>query len=347
MALRTRRLVLDMDDPRPRMRVPDTLEDRLRAVLTFGWELVRVRGAASGLGDGALDASPTAVEAVRDAEVYLGYGAPAAIIEAGGGLRWVHSGTAGVAGAITPQLKRSGIVFTNSAGVHAPAVAETVLAMILHFARGFDVAVRAQAEGCWASEPFEAEPSVAREIDGATVGVIGYGGIGREVGRRAAALGMNVLGLRRRPARVEHDDVATILHGRSGLERVLAESDYVVLAAPETAATVRLIDTRALERMKKGAVLVNVSRGALVDEEALVRALRAGRLRGAALDVAVREPLPEGHPFWKLPNVLLTPHVSAATDRFWEREAELILDNIGRYLKGRELRNVVDLEAGY
>ena len=336
-----------MDDSRPIMRLPDGLEERLRAALTFGWEVVRVRAATSGRGDGVADASPEAIEAARDAEIYLGFGAPASIVAAGECLRWMHSGTAGVSGAITPALRESGIVFTNSAGVHAPAVAESAIAMMLHFARGFDVAVRAQAAGEWRSEPFEAEPSIAQELAGATLGIIGYGGIGRETARRASALGMRVIAARRRASKQEVDEVGTtIVAGRDGLDRVLAEAQYLLLSAPETAETRGLMSGPAFERMRRGAVLVNVSRGALVDEEALVRALRAN-LRGAALDVFATEPLPASSPLWRMPNVLVTPHVSGFTARFWERETKLLLDNLERYLKGRLLRNVVDLTAGY
>lgn len=337
-----------MDDPRPLMRMPDELEDQLRATLTFSWELVRVRGSATGRGDGAGSLGREALEAVRSAEIYLGYGASESMLRAADGLRWVHSGAAGVASAITPTLRAAGVVFTNSAGVHAPAVAETALAMILHFARGLDVAVRSQAGGEWRTEAFDAQPSVARELAGSTLGIVGCGGIGRAAGRRAAALGMRVLGVRRRRgAPAEADHFADVGSGRAALDRVLAESDYLLLAAPETAETRGLIDARALERMRRGAVLINVSRGGLVDEEALVRALRAGALRGAGLDVFATEPLPTGHPLWRMPGVLITPHVAGYSERFWERESELILDNLGRYLRGRELRNVVDLDAGY
>ena len=346
--LRTRRLVLDMDDVRPILRLPDGFEERLRAALSFGWELVRIRSQSTGRGDGVATISPETLEAVRDAEVYLGYGAPEPVLRAAEGLRWIHSGTAGVSSAITPLLRESGAIFTNSAGVHAPAVAESALAMMLHFARGLDVAVRAQAAGEWRAEAFEALPPVVRELAGATLGIIGYGSIGRETARRACDLGMQVVGLRRRAGREPASDgLASIVSGRAGLDRVLAESDYIVVAAPETRETRGMIDGPALERMRTGAVLVNVSRGALVDEEALVRALRSGRLRGAALDVFATEPLPASSPLWRLPNVLITPHVSSFTTRFWEREAELILDNLGRYMKGRPLRNVVDLGAGY
>ncbi|HEX6589591.1 MAG TPA: D-2-hydroxyacid dehydrogenase [Longimicrobiales bacterium] len=345
--LRTRRLVLDMDDARPLMAMPPGIEERLRAALTFGWEVVRIRARTSGRGDGVSDASPEAVEAVRDAEIYCGYGAPESIIRAGDCLRWVHSGTAGVSGAITGTLRESGVVFTNSAGVHAPAVAETAIGMMLHFARGFDVAVRAQAAAEWRVAPFESTPGVVRELAGATLGIFGYGGIGRETARRAAALGMNVVALRRRGGGPVADPHATVLTGRAGFDRLLAESDYLLLSAPETRETRGVIGAAALEQMKRGAVLINVARGTLVQEEALLRALRDGALRGAALDVFATEPLPPSSSFWRLPNVLITPHVSSFTARFWEREGDLLLENLRRYLKGQPLRNVVDVVAGY
>lgn len=345
--LRTRRLVLDMDDARPVMSMPLGIEERLRAALTFGWELVRVGTRSSGRGDGMSEASAETLAAVREAEIYFGFGAPEGLVRAGECLRWIHSGTAGVSGAITPALRESGIVFTNSAGVHAPAVAETAIGMMLHFARGFDVAVRAQAAAEWRVEPFENVPTIARELSGATLGIFGYGGIGRETARRAVALGMQVLAVRRRGGGPVADEHATVVNGRAGFERMLAESDYVLLAAPETRETRAVIGAAALERMKRDAVLINVSRGALVQEEALLRALRDGALRGAALDVFATEPLPPASPLWRLPNVLITPHVSGFTTRFWEREAALLLDNLRRYLKGQPLRNVVDLAAGY
>ncbi len=135
--------------------------------------------------------------------------------------------------------------------------------------------------------------------------------------------------------------------GEEGLQKLLAESDYVGLTLPATAETRGLLGAGELARMKPGAVLVNVARGSIVDEPALIEALRTGRLRGAALDVFAEEPLPPDSPLWELPNVLVLPHVSAVTPRFWRREADLLLDNLDRYLAGRPLRNAVDKELGY
>lgn len=339
------RIVVDFADRRAIYRIPTWAVERLRASLPHGWEVHVVASPADGRSDGGETASAEALEAVRAADAYFGFGVPAAILRAGAGLRWVHSGTAGVGASLTPEMLASDVVFTNSAGVHAPAMAETVLGMMLHFARGLDLAVRAQAAGRWEKGRLDREDAPVREVAGSTVGIIGYGGIGREVAVRVRALGARVLALKRRPA--APDAGVEILAGGDGLSRLLEGSDYLVLAAPETPETRRLIDAAALARMRPDAVLINVARGGLVDEDALVAALLAGRLRGAALDVFTVEPLPESSPLWRLDNVLITPHMSAYTHRFWERECALLEENVARFLAGRPLRNVVDKRAGY
>lgn len=339
------KLVVDFADRRPIFRIPDRVIDGIRAGLPSDWTVHVVAAPVDGTADGGTSASVEAVEAVRDAEVYFGFGVPAAVLRAGPGLRWVHSGTAGVGGALAAEMLARDVLFTNSAGVHAPAMAETVVGMILHFARALDFAVRAQAAGRWDKARLDGEDPPVREVAGSTVGIIGYGGIGREVATRALALGARVIATRRR--RIEVDEPVEIVHGEDGLERLLGESHYVVVSAPETPETRGLLDAARLGRMRRDAVLINVARGSLIDEAALADTLRKGRLRGAALDVFTTEPLPASSPFWRLDNVLITPHASAYTTRFWERERALIEENIERYLDGRPLRNVVDKRAGY
>lgn len=337
-------LVLNLADRRPIYDLPRDLVPALEATLPATWQVRSIEALADGTGDGGGEPDPSTLEAVRDAEIYMGFGVHPAILRAGAGLRWVHSGTAGVGSSLTPEMLAHEAVFTNSAGTHGPPMAETVIGYILHFARGFDFALEGQGRGSWWKEPFDVAGAPVREVAGSTVGIIGLGGVGREVADRARALGARVLGLKRSPARIEGVEVVT---GAAGLDRVLLESDYLVLTAPETPETRGLIDAAALARMKPDAVLINVARGALIDDAALLGALEEGRLRGAALDVFAIEPLPDGHPFWSAPNLLVTPHVSAYTPRFWEREAALILDNVRRYLEGMPLRNVVDKRAGY
>src|SRR5690554_1969132 len=221
-----RRLVIDFADRRPLWRIPAWAIERITACLPAGWAVRVVESPADGTGDGGLHASPEALAAVADAEVYLGFGVPPDLLRAGPALRWVHTGTAGVGSLLTRDLLERDVILTNSAGIHAPAVAETVLAMILHFARGLDFAVRAQAAGVWAKEPLDRADSPVREVAGSVTGVVGYGGIGREVARRVVALGGRVLGVRRRPDVPAPREPGIEVHGPEGLGRLLEVSDY-------------------------------------------------------------------------------------------------------------------------
>jgi phosphoglycerate dehydrogenase-like enzyme len=342
-----RRVVFNMRDERPVWSPPAWVTTRLRDALPGDWHLVEIAAPVSGRGDGG-GLNDEALAAVRGTEVYLGLGLPRPLLRAAleppSSLRWIHTGTAGVASLLHPELRAHDITLTNSAGVHGPAMAESVLGMMLFFARGLHHAVRAQQRRTWDTAPFEAADSGIGELAGATLGIIGYGGVGRELARRAGALGMHVLATRRRP---EPDPLANVLDGEDSLHRLLAASDVVVVTTPSTPETRGLIGAPELATMRTGAVLINVARGDIVDEDALIATLRAGHLRGAALDVFATEPLPADSALWGLDNVLVLPHVSATTPRFWEREIELILDNLERYLAGRTLRNVVDPDAGY
>ncbi len=352
------RAVLDMADRRPIWAMPDWVPQRLREAFPSDWELVVVEEETDGSGDGAGRVSDAVLDAVSTAEVYFGYGIGAELLS-GGTLDWVHSGAAGVGSSLTPEMLASPVLFTNSAGVHAPPMAETVLAMILFFGRGLDLAVRSQRLGRWDKDAFYRAGAPMGELAEATVGIVGFGGVGQEVARRVAALGARVLAARRGPPPPGLADLEPlvgdgrmgeridVLHGESGLDTVLRDSDIIVLAAPETVETRSMIDARALGRVKEGALLINVARGKLVDEAALVRSLESGHLRGAGLDVFAREPLPQDHPLWSLPNVLITPHVSAVTRGFWDRETALMTENVRRYLGGETLLNLVDKQAGY
>lgn len=347
-----RRLVLNMAEERPMYSIPGWAVEEIRAALPDGWEMTVVDEPADGRGDGA-DDSPgarAAMEAVRGAEVYLGFGVPeplfaAATDGAEARLRWVHSGSAGVGGSLHAAMRASDVVFTNSAGIYAEPMADTVLAMILHFARGLDIAVRAQADRRWNQAPYDTTDAPVRELAESTLGIVGLGGIGRAVARRGVALGMTVVATRRRGT--EGPDGVEVLSGPGALDPILPRADYLVLAVPQTDETRAMIGARELAMLPEGAVLVNVGRGALVDEPALVQALQGGRLRGAGLDVFATEPLPADSPLWVLPNVLATPHVSGASHRYWRRQTDLITHNLRRYAAGETLRNTVDKNAGY
>lgn len=355
------RYVLDMADRRPIWAMPDFVPERIRDALPAGWELRVLEEETDGSGDGATRVSEAVLAAVAEADVYSGYGIPAELLEAGSGLRWVHSGAAGVGSSLTPTMMESPVVFTNSARIHAPPMAETVLAMLLFFGRGIDIATESKRRAEWSAESYYVAGAPLSELSFSTVGIIGFGGIGREVARRVASLGGRVIATKRtvRPG----DEALTPVYGEGslaeritvlphpeGLDRLLRTSDAVVVAAPDTPETRGLIDAEALSKMKSSAVLVNVARGRLVDEAALIDALKSGRIRGAGLDVFSKEPLPAESPLWDLPNVLMTPHVSAVSRGYWEREVALIVRNLERFLADRPLsewENVVDRRAGY
>jgi phosphoglycerate dehydrogenase-like enzyme len=355
-----RRLVVDMRDRRPVWMMPAWALAELEADLPEGWELFVAQSFADGSGDGSGIASEEVLEAVKGARFYLGFGIAPEILRAGAeSLEWVHSGAAGVGSSLHPEMLRSRVRFTNSAGIHGPPMAETAVGMLLHFFRGLDFAVAAQREGRWDNAPFLEADTPVRELGSSTVGILGYGGVGREVAGKVRALGGRVLGLRRSPTRdglpaapsgLPVDDLGVeLLHGDGGLDRLLQESHALVVTAPDTPETRGVLSRERIRRLRRGAVVLNLARGRLVDEDALLEALNDGHLRGAGLDVFSTEPLPRESPFWRLPNVLITPHVSAVTRGFWRREMDLILENLRRVLADPEapLRNEVDRSAGY
>jgi len=346
----SRELLVWMHAPEyPIWSMPPGSRERIRAELPETWSLRFLEEEGYFAGDGARRVPDTLLEAIREAEVYCGFGIPREAFLAAERLRWFHSGAAGVGSSLFPEMRESDVTFTNSAGLHAEPLAEHALALMLHFARGLDVAVAARERREWSHDRLAGRGSPVRELAGRTVGVVGYGGIGSAVGRRAAALGMRVVGTRARPDR--RPDEVERMWGPEGLGELLGTSDFVVLTLPETAGTRGLIGEEELARMKEGAVLINVSRGGILDEEALVRALGRergeGGLRGAGLDVFEREPLPPESPLWRLENVVVTPHSGAVSPRFWERQTELLVRNLHRYLEGRPLLNTVDKRRGY
>jgi phosphoglycerate dehydrogenase-like enzyme len=279
-------------------------------------------------------------------------------------LTWVHSATSGVERALTPAALARDVLVTNARGVFSRPIAEHVLLMILAISRHLPDLVELQRERTW-------QPLEGRELRELTIGIVGYGSLGRSVASLASAFGSRVVAMRRRPesgdaasavggaapspgteAPADGDDfpVAPRLDrvvGPDGLHELLAESDFVVLAAPLTAETEGMIDEAALAAMKHDAWLINVARGRLIDDTALIRALRDHRIGGAALDTFRDEPLPQTSPYWELPNVILTPHTAWSSARVLDRSIDLFCDNLVRFSRGEPLRNVVDPEAGY
>jgi D-2-hydroxyacid dehydrogenase (NADP+) len=263
-------------------------------------------------------------------------------------LKWIHSTAAGVGQLMYPELRASKIEVTNARGVHRVPMAEHILGTLIALSRRFPDCVRYQRQSRWSQQdlwdgvPWFLRP---RELRGQTVLFIGFGTIGREVAKLAQPLGVRISAVTR-SGRAD-SNLAEQVFPASRLHEALPQADFAILAAPETPETRQMMGENEFALMKPSAYFVNVSRGALVDEPALIRALEQRKLAGAALDVASQEPLPPDNPLWKLDNAFITPHVSAASDRLWERQTELLLENLERWFSGRELLNRVDVARGY
>ena len=261
-------------------------------------------------------------------------------------LRWVHSATAGVERVLTPAGRARGLLITIARGVFSGPIAEYVLMMILAVSRRLPQLLELQRERTW-------QPLQGTELRDVTVGIVGLGSIGRAVAELAAGFGCRVIATRRTAAGVagadglDGLDGVEIVGGPDALPGVLGRSDFIVLAAPLTPETENLIDATALAAVKPGAWLINIARGRLVDERALLRALREGPLGGAVLDTFREEPLLASSPFYDLPNVIVTPHTAWSSGRVLDRSVELFCDNLARYAAGVPLENMVDPEAGY
>jgi len=270
---------------------------------------------------------------------------PADIVPRAPKLKWLQLTSAGVDRLLDAPVVQSHVTVTTASGIHAVPISEYVIGAMIAFAKGFPRAMRAQAERSW-------QPYWPEELEEKTVGIIGVGAIGARVAQIARALGLRVLAMRRSAQRrlagpETGDPSIDEMLPPSDLPYLLGESDYVVLALPLTPESRGMIGEAELRAMKPSAVIVNIARGAIIDEPALVRALKEGWIAGAALDVFSREPLPSDSELWALPNVLLTPHISGGTPRYMERAVRLFCDNLRRYLDGQPLLNVVDPQRGY
>ena len=243
--------------------------------------------------------------------------------------KWIHTLAAGVESLPFDLLRRSEIVVTNSRGLYADALGEFAIVAMLWFAKDLRRLIRNQAARQW--EPFNVE-----RLEGKTVGIIGFGGIGQAIGRRASTLGMHVISVRRQQE-----------FGDPSIDDAIADSDYVVLSTPLTPSTFRLMSRERIASMRRNAVLINVSRGQIVDETALAEALAKHEIRGAALDVFEVEPLPIESPLWALDNILISPHSADHTDDSHHRAMTFFIENLRRFQRGESLENVVDKEQGY
>jgi phosphoglycerate dehydrogenase-like enzyme len=287
----------------------------------------------------------TLAEQIVDADALCSMRITSGLFRAAARMKWIHSLAAGIGGLMIPEVLSSEVLITNARGVFSTVMAEHTLGMILAFSRRLLDSYRLQQHHQWGRDALWAlQPSMG-EIRGKTLGIIGYGSIGREIATRARALGMRILALKKDPSKgVEHADHVLTLGQRHEL---LKESDFVVLALPHTPDTKQVLGEAEFNVMKPSAYVINIGRGKLIDEGAMLSALQEGRIAGAALDVFSTEPLPEDHPLWEQPNVLITPHSAAIFPEFWPRSLALLAENIRRFRSGETLKNLVDKKRGY
>jgi phosphoglycerate dehydrogenase-like enzyme len=298
--------------------------------------------------DVAFDSPPDRAgldRALPGADIVLGWAVDADNFGRAKRLRWIQVTAAGVGSLLFPALVESDVVVTNGRGIHAVAMAEHTLGVILAFVRKLHLARDEQMRRRWTQKELCTGRPEFGELAGRTLGLVGLGKVGEAIAARARALGLRVIAVRRHPR--PEPAPADEQWGPDRLSDLLAIADFLVLVVPLTAGTRGLIGREQLARMKSSAILINLGRGKLVDEEALLEVLGAGRIGGAALDVFGEEPLPAESPLWGMPHVIVTPHVSGIGPRYWERAMDLFARNLRAFRAGEPLVNVVDKRAGY
>jgi phosphoglycerate dehydrogenase-like enzyme len=262
------------------------------------------------------------------------------ILPLAGRLRWIHSLWTGVEGIIGPELIQHPAPLTNGRGVFRWPLADWVVAVMLFFAFDLRRVIRQQEQHVW-------KPFTGTTLNGRTLGVIGYGAIGSAAAERARSFGMKIFALRRRPEQFQAHPLVDRSFPPEQIRDLIASSDYILVATPLTSETRGLVGQEEIAAMKSTAVIMNIGRGPVIDEPALVQALESGSIRGAALDVFNTEPLPPDHPFWKMPNVLLSPHTADRVEGFLVPAFDCFFQNLHRFMRGEPLENTVDKLAGY
>jgi phosphoglycerate dehydrogenase-like enzyme len=274
---------------------------------------------------------------LADAEALLGWRIPVAALGRAKRLRWIQLTSAGADHVLDVRPDLGDVVLTNARGIHGALMADYAVGVMVMLQWGFPRLLRLQQARTWRHQYTE-------PLAGKTVGILGVGAIGGEIARRGAAMGMTVLGVRREPLPAEG---VSRMYGPDGLGELLPRCDFVVVVVPATPETRRMLGERELRAMRRGAYLVNIARGSVVDEAALVRVLADGWLGGAALDVFETEPLPAESPLWAMENVIVTPHISGEPDEYPKRVMGVVAENVARWREGRPLLNVVDPRRGY
>lgn len=278
---------------------------------------------------------------IATADVLFSFGVSESTIAKAERLKWIHFASAGVDKSLNPTLLSKNVKITCSRGIHADAIAEYIMMQILSFAKKLPRALEFQREHRW-----EFEPMLEGKFDlgGKVICIVGLGSIGRRLARLAAAFDMYVIGTVSTPRKIPYVDEA---YESSKLHSCLKKADIIVLCIPLTEKTFHLIGARELTLMKASAFLVNIGRGKLIDESALIEALKSNKIAGAGLDVFDAEPLPPDSPLWDLKNVMITPHISGMTDNLWKKTARLFCENAIRFKAGRRMMGTVNKAKGY
>jgi D-2-hydroxyacid dehydrogenase (NADP+) len=276
---------------------------------------------------------------LADAEISFGMRTPVNLLARAPKLKWIQVTSAGVDRYLTEEFKRSNIILTNASGIHATPIGEFVVSLMLMFTKNAPLFFDAKQKKQWLRSP-------GTVLRGKTVGIVGLGSIGQEVARLCKAFRMRVIATRRSPKRRYARNVDLLLPP-NGLPRLLEESDYVAICLPLTKETRKLIGEAELKMMKPTAYIINIGRGPIIDEEALIRALEEKQIAGAGLDVFTTEPLPKESKLWDLPNAIISPHVSGGREDYEVGAIDIFCRNLQRYLEGKRMINVVNKEKGY
>lgn len=282
---------------------------------------------------------------IANADIAIAWSLRGEQIAAANKLKWIHSTATAVHALMSDELRAGDITVTNARDVHGPVVAEHAMALIFALAKRLPQAVRFQQQKHWAQQDIWNTMPRPRELKGATITIVGLGGIGRPLAKMASALGMRVIGVREHTERV--CEGVEKIYGFADLDEALGQADFVVLALPVTPKTHHLMNAARLARLKPDAYLINVGRGVLIDEVALIDALRRKSFAGAALDVTEEEPLPPESPLWAMDNVFITPHIASLTEQMWERHYETFTQNLRRFLNHEPLLWMIDKEKAY
>lgn len=292
-----------------------------------------------------LNSTDRILDEIRDADVLMAWKITEEEFHEAEKLKWIHTGMAGLTWLLIPPVVESDVLVSNSRGVHPPIMGEHAMALMLAFARRLHDCMDFQRRSVWGrTEIYNRVPSFDG-LTGKTVGIVGYGAIGREVARRARSFDMKVIGFKRDLDQAT--EFADALYAPNCLDELLSEIDYLVIAAPLTEDTQEMIGREQFEKMKTSSVLINLARGEIVDQKAMIDALEAEQIAGAGLDVFVPDPLPDGHPLFNVKNVILTPHVSGTDPKMWQRITDIFVENIRRFREGERLINQVDKSKGY